>query len=261
MLNKIKYTLYIYRRFQMAWLLHAFGNLLGVPRLRFYCPVCEKKVYRWLPSLRNIGHGQTLLEPEGRRCPHCHSFERTRHFKLYLEENKILDSSPRFLHFAPEKGLKSKIRSILGDKYVTTDLFMRDVDKKEDITLMNFENNSFNFIYCSNVLEHIEDDASAMAELFRVLTPGGTAIVQVPIKGTKTYEDLSITDPSERYKHFGQNDHVRYYGEDIHDRLSKIGFEVVPFYMLDVLSVKTEKIERMNLGKRELIHKCIKPKE
>ncbi len=98
-----------------------------------------------------------------------------------------------------------------------------------------------------------------MAELFRVLAPGGTAIIQVPTKGAKTYEDPSITDPAERFRHFGQSDHVRYYGEDIRDRLSKVGFEVVPFYMLDVLSVTDEEIERMNLGKRELIHKCLKP--
>ncbi len=64
----------------------------------------------------------------------------------------ILDSKPRMLHFAPERGLAPKIRSILGDKYVTTDLFTRGVDRNEDITGMTIESNSFDFIYCSNVL-------------------------------------------------------------------------------------------------------------
>lgn len=162
------------------------------------------------------------------------------------------------LHFAPEKGLEARLRSILGDKYVTVDLHMRNVDRNEDITKMTVKSNSFDFIYCSNVLEHIEDDISAMAELFRVLKPDGTAIIQVPIKGTKTYEDPLITDPDERYEHFGQGDHVRYYGEDIQERLSSCGFVVMPFYMLDALSMKDEEIERMNLGKREL-DKCLKP--
>ena len=200
------------------------------------------------------------MEPEERLCPHCRSFERTRHFDLFLKEKDILNHNSSMLHFAPEFGLEQKLRSQFRDTYVTTDLLMEGVDRKEDITAMTFSSNSFDFIYCSNVLEHIEDDSSAIAELFRVLVPGGMAIIQVPIKGKNTYEDPSIVDPIERYKHFGQSDHVRYYGEDIRDRLSKVGFEVFPFYMLDELSVNDEDIKRMNLGKRELIHRCQKPK-
>ncbi len=125
---------------------------------------------------------------------------------------------------------------------------------------MTFDDGSFDFIYCSNVLEHIEDDISAMSELFRILSPGGFAIIQVPIQGKETYEDIAITDPYERYKNFGQADHVRYYGEDIQNRLASVGFEVTPFYMLDVIELDAAEIKRMNLGKRELIHKCVKLK-
>ena len=262
MLRIIIAKLRIYRVLQIAktWLFHASGNLIGFPRLRFYCPTCERKVYQWLPFRRSVGCGRTQLEPRGRQCPHCESFERTRHFALYLDKNGVLDSKPRMLHFAPEKGLALKIRPALGDNYVTSDLSMPDADRNDDITEMNIESNSFDFIYCSNVLEHVEDDSAAMAELFRVLAPGGTAIVQVPIKGAITHEDSSIIDPAERLEHFGQSDHVRFYGEDIRERLSKVGFEVTPFCILDVLSVKDEDVERMNLGKRELIHKCSKPK-
>ncbi|GHC06846.1 hypothetical protein GCM10007047_24870 [Cerasicoccus arenae] len=164
------------------------------------------------------------------------------------------------LHFAPEKSLAPRLRTALGDRYVTTDLFMSGVDRKEDITQMTFADASFDFIYCSNVLEHVTEDAAAMSELYRVLAPGGVAIVQVPIRGSKTYEDDSITDPRERFKHFGQGDHVRYYGEDIDERLERAGFSVAPFYMLDELTLSEADILRMNLGKRELIHKCEKLK-
>ena len=241
-------------------IIRATGKLVGIPRLRYYCPACKQRVSSWLPHYRNIGHGQKKLEPKPRRCPNCLSFERTRHFALYLAQNSILESRPRMLHFAPERGLEPSLRSKLKERYVTTDLFMPEVDRKEDITRMTFDDNSFDFIYCSNVLEHIEDDAAAISELFRVLAPGGCAIIQVPIKGKTTYEDLTITDPHERYKHFGQNDHLRLYGEDIEDRLASAGFEVTPFYMLDVLQLEDSEIQRMNLGRRELIHKCIKPK-
>lgn len=239
-------------------LIYTSGHILGVPRLRYFCPVCDRKVYRWLPLWRDIGHGKTLLEPEGRLCPHCMSFERTRHFWLFIKGNNILDKQPKFLHFAPERGLEPRLRAVLGTSYVTTDICMKGVDRREDITRMNIEDDSFDFIYCSNVLEHVPDDRSAMAELFRVLKPDGTAIIQVPIKGAMTHEDPSITDPSARAEHFGQSDHVRYYGTDISERLTAAGFEVHAFYMLDVLCLAPSDVKRMNLGKRELIHKCTK---
>lgn len=168
----------------------------------------------------------------------------------------------KLLHFAPEQGLEKRLRALLHlGGYVTADLYMPNVDKKEDITNLSFTDGAFDFIYCSNVLEHIEDDRAAMSELFRVLAPGGTAIIQVPIKGKSTYEDASIRAPALRYKHFGQADHVRYYGEDIKDRLHSVGFNVDPFYMLDVLELEASDIRRMNLDKRELIHRCVRPLE
>jgi len=41
-----------------------------------------------------------------------------------------------------------------------------------------------------------------------------------------TLEDFSITDPKERERVFGQNDHVRIYGLDKKDRLEAAGFTV-----------------------------------
>jgi len=47
----------------------------------------------------------------------------------------------------------------------------------------------------------------------------------------KTYEDFTITDPKERQKHFGQYDHVRWYGMDYFERLISVGFSVdINFY-------------------------------
>jgi hypothetical protein len=239
----------------LAFVLAARLNIISLP---FYCPVCQRRIYKWLPFRRNIGKLKRRLEPGGRLCPYCRSLERTRHFIIYLEKNNILDSKPRFLHFAPEEGLEPRLRSLLKNNYVTTDLYKAGVDRKEDITNMSFDNNSFDFIYCSNVLEHVKDDKSAMAELYRVLAPGGTAIIQVPIGGNTTYEDDFIIDCVERAQHFGQADHVRLYGRDIFYRLSDAGFSVEELFMPDVLNISDEEITRMNLNKREIAHKCMK---
>ena len=93
---------------------------------------------------------------------------------------------------------------------------------------MNFENKSFDLIICNHVLEHIDDDKKALNEIFRVLKPGGVALLQVPInfKRSETFEDQSIISRKDRENYFGQYDHVREYGLDFKERVEKAGFEV-----------------------------------
>ena len=88
-----------------------------------------------------------------------------------------------------------------------------------------------------------------MSELYRVMKKGGWGIFQVPMKNSleKSYEDFSITDPKERQKHFGQYDHVRWYGIDYFDRLRSVGFETDPLYY----SQKFSKPEILKFGLME----------
>jgi ubiquinone/menaquinone biosynthesis C-methylase UbiE len=105
---------------------------------------------------------------------------------------------------------------------------------KIDMTNIQYPDCSFDVVLCSHVLEHIPEDVKAMQELFRILSHGGWAILQVPIdrNRTETYEDFSITDPREREQHFGRYDHCRVYGADYRSRLESAGFEVVIEIML-----------------------------
>jgi ubiquinone/menaquinone biosynthesis C-methylase UbiE len=48
------------------------------------------------------------------------------------------------------------------------------------ITSLPFEDAFFDKVICSEVLEHIPDDKKALAELYRVLKPGGILAVSVP---------------------------------------------------------------------------------
>jgi len=90
-----------------------------------------------------------------------------------------------------------------------------------DILDIKYDDNFFDFILCSHVLEHILDDRKALSELFRVLKPGGKGILQVPIEETRehTFEDFSIVNQEERARLFGEQDHVRLYGNDHRKRL------------------------------------------
>ncbi len=98
-----------------------------------------------------------------------------------------------------------------------------------DITALNFADESFDVVICNHVLEHVPDDARAMSELFRVLKSGGWGSIQVPMAGDVTQEDLSITNPEERRRRYGQDDHVRQYGRDFLDRMKHAGFEVTEY--------------------------------
>ena len=93
------------------------------------------------------------------------------------------------------------------------------------------------------MLEHVPDDKKAMGELLRVLKPDGYAILFVPIDFSleHTYEDLSITTPDEREKHFHQKDHLRLYGNDYPDILKEVGFKIDGKNYLDELDESAKK--------------------
>jgi len=139
-------------------------------------------------------------------------------------------------------------------RYISGDLNSLVADRKIDITNINFENDYFDFIICNHVLEHIADDQKAMRELFRVLRPGGEAILQVPISkyNKKTFEDFSIILPEEREKYFGQKDHVRIYGKDYKNRLERIGFKVELYDIKNDLNIQD--IKKFGLNEEEILY-------
>ena len=215
-------------------------------------PIDGKSYRRFLP------YGYAKVR-ENVLAPGTLSLERHRLFWLYLKNETTFFSAPlRVLHFAPEQAFVQKFKKQKNLTYTTTDLNSPIADVKADICDLPFKDNSFDFIICNHVLEHIPDDTKAMQELYRVLAPEGTAIVQVPYdeKREITFEDNTITDQRERTRIFGQYDHLRVYGMDYFKKLSSIGFDV---NALDYTSGMTsDDIERYRLCKGELLPVCKK---
>ena len=215
-------------------------------------PIDGKSYRRFLP------YGYAKVR-ENVLAPGTLSLERHRLFWLYLKNETTFFSAPlRVLHFAPEQAFVQKFKKQKNLTYTTTDLNSPIADVKADICDLPFKDNSFDFIICNHVLEHIPDDTKAMQELYRVLAPSGTAIMQVPYDAKReiTFEDNNITDQSERTRIFGQYDHLRVYGMDYFKKLSSIGFDV---NALDYTSgISSDDIERYRLCKGELLPVCKK---
>jgi SAM-dependent methyltransferase len=206
---------------------------------KYYCPFCGYSFRKFrpggieLPVIRErqiIGAGFRLNDV----CPRCYSLDRDRLIYLFLsQKTNILTAPLKIFHVAPEgciRALLSKHPNIeyeAGMKYHEGYYYDRNTNIL-DITDLKFDDESFDVIICNHVLEHVRDDHKAIGELYRVLKPGGWAILQVPISKLldSTFEDASVITPEAREKVFGQFDHVRIYGKDYPSRLESRGFIV-----------------------------------
>ena len=196
---------------------------------------------------------------ENALSPSTFSLERHRLLWLYLKnETFFFTKNLKVLHFAPEAAYYKKFNNLPNITYHTTDINSPLATIKADICDLPIKDDTYDFILCNHVLEHIIDDRKAMKELYRVLKKGGVGIFQVPLETTreKTYEDFSIIKPNERNKAFGQYDHVRVYGMDFFDRLCEVGFKVEKCNY--AVKLKKEEIIKYSLPKNEIIPVCVK---
>ena len=206
----------------------------------YTCPFCHYGAR----DLRPHGHDFAVLRERqvvggGVRpsaCYSCNSSDRERLVFFYLKDELGFFDEPqtkRVLHIAPEKRLSRMMLGLGFGDYVCGDLFTEGYRhpahvRNIDVMDIPYDDDTFDLVLCNHVLEHIETDDVAIRELARVLKPGGTAILQVPISASsaETFEDFSVVGPREREQTFGQFDHVRIYGQDYVDRLRKGGFTV-----------------------------------
>jgi SAM-dependent methyltransferase len=182
------------------------------------CPTCRRG-FRRFARFRGM-HDQ---------CPGCGTLMRQRAVTLLLRDHLRVPEKTggRVLHVGPARGLSEWISSRPGVDYLSVDLDSPNAMMQADVTDLPFSEGSFDVVLCKHVLEHVPDDKAALAEMFRVLRPGGRAVFQVPPSSlAETFEDASIIDPTERERLFGQYDHVRICGADYGARIADAGFEV-----------------------------------
>ena len=211
----------------------------------FRCPVCQEQVEAFTPLnsyyeenwkkygfLYNSDDFETLNSSRY-FCPKCGASDRDRLYALFIARamDRDISTKPvRILDIAPSPPLRNFLLKYPGIKYQSADKYMEDVDLHVDIEDMNtIDRESFDFFICSHVLEHVTDDQKALSELFRILKPGGSGILMVPInlRIDKIREDPTITDIGERWRRFGQDDHIRLYSKKgFIERVEGTGFTI-----------------------------------
>lgn len=207
-----------------------------------YCPICNTSSFRFQDAGRPW-RGEA-------ECSRCGSRERHRLIYLYLQRVMDLFSAPpsfprkKMLDVSPNRSLADALHTNLGEGYLSAGKGRVSMEQM-DVQNMPYGDHTFDVVCCSHVLEHVENDRKALREIGRVLKNDGFAIVLVPIISETTYENPAITDPQERWAHFGDPHHLRRYGKDFMERLRSAGFTVSVVRAADFLH--THEIEKMRI--------------
>ncbi len=213
------------------------------------CPICKRNFSKFLSYGSNEALRQNVL------CPHCLSLERHRLLWIYLNQStNFFTSTHRMLHIAPEQCFYHRFKKLKNLDYVTGDLLSPLAEHHFDLHSIPFDDASFDVILCNHVLEHVDDASQCMRELYRVLKPGGWAIMQVPIdySRSETIEDPSIITEADREKHYWQKDHLRLFGRDYGLWLQEAGFSVKEDHYVENIDAQLR--SRFRLQKEEIIY-------
>lgn len=170
-------------------------------------------------------HGESFASPfhsEGALCQCCGSIARDRflywcwtHQTPYRAEADVLETSPRLDH-----RYRDHMAKIV--KYVSSD-YDESAHKgaiKLDLQDANLPDDSVDVILTPHVLEHVPDTGRALSEVFRILRPGGSMFLQIPMP-------QGVTAPPTQPEYHGDNTLVYWrFGWDIRELLEKAGFTV-----------------------------------
>lgn len=180
-------------------------------------------------------HGTDFAGPahsEMANCPNCGSIARDRflywcwtHRVDYNRAHRVLETSPR---------LGKEYRRRMGElvHYTASD-YDESAHKamiKLDLQHMDLPDASIDVVLTPHVLEHVPDTGRALSELFRVLTPGGSVMLMIPMP-------QGVTAPPKEPEYHGDNTLVFWrFGWDLRDKIAAAGFEVaclVPQPLID----------------------------
>jgi SAM-dependent methyltransferase len=194
-------------------------------RLRHWAPVREQDLPATGAWCVLCGwRGEQFLGPphsEAAQCPQCHAVGRDRFIYLCLHQRvprrrrlRLLETSPR-LGDDYRKAMARRVRYLASDY----DERAHKASVKLDLQRLDLPDASIDVLLTAHVLEHVPDTDASLSEIFRVLSPGGRMLLQVPV-------GQATTAPPPEPEFHGDNTPVFWrFGMDLTERLRKHGFQ------------------------------------
>lgn len=210
------------------------------------CTFCGREFHNYLPHVKNIPirfkKYDVALGTRLCYCPYCGTSDKYRWLWYVLEHYTDISTRKEgsVLHFAPESVIRDCIKRNTRLVYTSGDIQPGRADLVIDMTNIQFEDGSFDYVIAGMVLEHIPDEKKALSELMRVLKPDGKVVLTIPVAYNleKTLEDPSVNTDTLRNEIYGQENHVRLYGKDFKARFEKVGLTVKEYVAREMLDEK-----------------------
>lgn len=155
-----------------------------------FCYLCQKKVAFKVGFEFSEKVGDTIV-PNWREylnCPLCGVNNRMRaaiHLLLtqfHLDANSaiyVTEQTGSFWYW-----VKERFPQLIGSEYLGDSIPLGSENsehfRNEDLTQLTFADNSLDYVFNFDVLEHVPDLKKGLAECFRVLKPGGTLFFTTP---------------------------------------------------------------------------------
>lgn len=216
--------------------------------LKYHCNICSS----WVKDMDAAGGKEKFFQENsvigaGYRqnviCPVCGNTDRTRFMDFCIRKyTQIYKTESSVLHFAPEAGIREKIKKNIKCRYISGDILRERADCIVNIENICFEDNHFDWIICNYVLQYV-DDKRAIDEMKRVLKPAGKMIISMPI-GQNMDETIEFVPA----KNIGKSAYKRFYGMDIKKRLERLSG-------MNVRSIrcKTDKFNKYGLMNKDTV--------
>lgn len=169
---------------------------------------------------RPVGHCPICLEPAShfeeyngakRRCPFCGSGERQRTLTELVTADAFgpgIFHQRDILHIAPPHAEKLLLRRMYQPRIITCDI-LPGCDVQTDLQAMpELADNSFDVVLASDVFRHVRDLDKILAEIARVLRPGGLLLCSDNVEDADYGRE--ITDIEEQAAWYGRENWEQY---------------------------------------------------